>query len=112
MSFASGALAVIYATNGAIPSKWLKEWRIVTARAVAEFADWNHATITPTDAAGLPPERIASDEDVFILQLQDLLSAIRTGRPTRTPMREGARTLDLVLAAARSAETHAEVCLD
>ncbi len=111
MSFASGALGVIYATNGAIPGKWLKEWRIVTARGVAEFADWNHANFTPTAAPGLAPEKIASEQDVFRLQLQDLLTAIRTGGDTRTPLRQGARSLDLVLAAARSAETHAEVVL-
>jgi hypothetical protein len=46
------------------------------------------------------------------LQLRDLVNAIRTNGATRTPIREGARTLDLVLAAARSAETHSEILLD
>ena len=38
-------------------------------------------------------------------------NAIRTGGETRTPLREGAKTLDLVLAAARSNELRAEVAL-
>jgi predicted dehydrogenase len=110
--FASGALGVIYATNGAIPGKWLKEWRIVTQKLVAEFSDWNHATFTPTTAPGMEPQIITSEHDVFVWQLHDLVSAIQTNGETRTPLREGAKTLDLVLAAARSAETHSEIKLD
>jgi predicted dehydrogenase len=41
--------------------------------------------------------------------MRDLVSAIRTNGETRTPLREGAKTLDLALAAVRSAETRAEV---
>jgi predicted dehydrogenase len=103
--FANSALGVIYATNGAIPNKWIKEWRIVTQNLLAEFSDWNHAIFTPTTAPDLAPEIIASEQDVFTLQLQDLVNAIRTDGATRTPIREGARTLDLVLAATHSAKT-------
>ena len=112
-SFANGGLGVIYATNGAIPNKWIKEWRIVAQKLVAEFADWNHATFMPTDAPDLPPETIASEQDVFALQLRDLVSAIRAAKrgETRTPLREGAKSLDLVLAAVHSAEIRAEVQL-
>lgn len=98
-TFANGGLGVIYATNSAIPNKWIKEWRIVTQNLLAEFSDWNHATFTPTTVPNLAPETIASEQDVFTLQLQDLVNAIRTDSATRTPIREGARTLDLVLAA-------------
>ena len=111
-SFANGALGVIYATNGAIPGKWIKEWRIVAQNLVAEFSDWNNATFTRTNAQPPSIESIASTQDAFTLQLRDLVNAIRTNGATRTPIREGARTLDLVLAAARSAETHSEILLD
>lgn len=110
--FANGALGVLHATNGAIPNQWIKEWRVVTQDLVAEFTDWNHATLIDTHAAGRAPETIAQDENVFALQLQDLLDAIRLDKATRTPLREGARSLDLVLAAVRSAEQHAEVALE
>lgn len=110
IEYRRGALAVIYATNAAVPDRWLKEWRIVAQRLVAEFTDWNHATLTPTDSPG-EVEHIDSDRNVFVHQLDDLLTAIRTGGPTRTPLREGARTLDLALAAARSARSGAPVDL-
>jgi predicted dehydrogenase len=48
---------------------------------------------------------------VYLAELQDLLTAIRTGGETRTPLREGAKSLDMALAATRSAETHREVSL-
>lgn len=111
-SFANGALGVIYATNGAIPNKWIKDWRVVAQKLIAEFTDWNHATFTPTDAPGLTPEVVSSEQDIFVLQLRDLANAIRTNGTTRTPLREGAKSLDLVLAAARSAEMRAEIKLD
>jgi predicted dehydrogenase len=109
--FANGALGVIYATNGAIPNKWIKEWHIVTQKLVAEFSDWNHATFTPTTAPALASETIAAEQDVFVLQLRDLVNAIRTNSTTRTPLREGAKTLDLVLAAVLSAEMRTEITL-
>ncbi len=109
-TFASGALGVIYATNAAIPGQWSKEWRLVAEKAVAEFSDWNHAVFTPT-APLANPITIASEKDVFLAQMQDLLHAIRTGGETNTPLREGARSLDLVLAARRSSETQAEIPL-
>ncbi|MBI5300494.1 MAG: Gfo/Idh/MocA family oxidoreductase [Chloroflexi bacterium] len=111
-SFANGALGVIYATNGALPGVWIKEWRVVTQNLVAEFADWNNATFTRSDMQPLETERIVSAQDVFALQLRDLVNAIRTNSATRTPLREGAKSLDLVLTAARSAETHSEIKLD
>ncbi len=111
VSFANGALGVVYATNGAIPGKWINDYRAVTSRLTAEFASANQATFVFT----AEPEReslvIASDRDFRLAQTQDLLRAIRTGGETRTPLREGARTLDLVLAAVRSNEQRAEVAL-
>ncbi len=109
--FQNGGLGVIYATNGAFPNRWIKEWRIVAQTLVAEFTDWNHATFTPTDAPERPAQTIASEEDVFVLQLRDLVNAIRTNGETRTPLREGARSLDLVLAAVRSADMRMELAL-
>ena len=108
-SFANGGLGVIYATNGAFSNQWIKEWRIVAQKLVAEFVDWNHATFTPTDVPDLAPETIVSEQDVFALQLRDLVNAIRADGATRTPLSEGAKTLDLVLAAVRSAEAHSEM---
>lgn len=59
----------------------------------------------------LRTEVVASDEDVYKLELLDLFAAIRTGRPAKIPMREGARSLDLALAATRSAMTGMPILL-
>jgi predicted dehydrogenase len=56
-------------------------------------------------------ETITSEKNVHLAELQDLLTAIRTDGPTRTSMREGAKSLDMALAATQSAETHKEVSL-
>lgn len=104
IEFAGGALGVVYATNAAVPNKWTKEWRVVAKNMLAEFSDWNHATITPTGEPNRLPITIHSEEDVFVAQLQDLMHAIQTDGSTRTPLREGARSLDVVLAAAASSE--------
>jgi len=54
---------------------------------------------------------IASDRDFYLSEMQDFLTAIRMDRKTRVPLREGARSLDLALAATRSAQTGGEVQL-
>lgn len=111
VSFTNGALGVVYATNGAIPGKWINDYRVVTSRLTAEFASVNQATFVFTAEPEREPLVIACDRDFRLAQTQDLLSAIRAGGETRTPLREGARTLDLVLAAVRSNEGRAEVAL-
>jgi predicted dehydrogenase len=109
-SFVSGAVGVLTATNNAIPWKWTWDCKLVTQSLVADLQDSNHATITFTnqsvtgDQTVFPVETISSDTDEYMLELEDLLRAIRSGGDTVTSMREGARTLDVVLAASRSAE--------
>lgn len=110
-TFASGALGVLCASNAAIPNKYIKEWQLVSEKMVVNFEDWNHATFIPTAAPLGSPHTLASERDVFVEQLRDLVNAIQTGAETRTPMREGALSLDLVLAAQRSSETRMEVTL-
>jgi len=111
VSFRSGALGVVYASNGAIPGRWIADYQVVTANITAEFASANQATLTFTNPPERPPLVIDSGRDFRLALLQDLLDAIRTGGATRNPLREGARTLDLVLAAARSNAARAEIAL-
>jgi predicted dehydrogenase len=107
--FAGGALGVIYATNAAIPNQWINDYRLVAHKLTAEFGDANHATFHFTDAPDHPPLTIAEDRDYYRHQMLDLLHAIRTNGQTRVPLREGALSLDMALAANRSAELGAEV---
>ncbi len=112
VSFQSGALGVVYATNGAIPGKWINDYRVVTQHLTVDFTDANHATFYRTTADTDPTaEMIESNQDFRQRMIEDLLTAIETNGQTRTPMREGAKTLDLVLAAARSNEQRAEIAL-
>jgi predicted dehydrogenase len=101
--FASGAIGVIYATNGAIPGRWINDYRLVAQHLVADFTNANNATITFTDGEDRPPLTIASERDYYVAEWRDLLDAIHNNTETRTPLREGAKTLDLALAATRSA---------
>lgn len=102
--FPNGGTGVIYATNGAIPGRWISDFRLVAHHLTADFSDANHATVTFTGGADRPPLTIASERDQLAAEWRDLLNAIRTDSVTRIPIREGAKTLDLALAATRSAE--------
>lgn len=110
-TFEGGALGVIYASNAAIPGRWIKDFRLVAQRLTAEFGDTNQATFHFTDAPERPPLGIQSSRDLFLAQMQDLIRAIRDDGLTRTPIREGAKSLEFALAARHSAETGQEVRL-
>lgn len=112
VSFESGALGVIAATNGAIPGKWINQYHLVARHLTADFTDANHATIAYT--AETPPriETFGDDShDPWAAVAADFVSAIAQNRPARIPIREGALTLQLSLAAAASAEQGREVTL-
>jgi len=109
--FRNSSLAVIAATNGAIPGRWDCDWRIVLPGLTADFADPNHATLHSTAAAWRSLTTIASEKDMYRALALDLLEAIRTDRPTAVPIEEGVRSLELALAAAQSAERDAPVAI-
>lgn len=109
--FAGGALSVIYATNGGLPGKWINDYRLVAQKLTADFSSANSAQFHFTAEDPVRTETISSERNIHLAELQDLLTAIRTGGQTRTPMREGAQSLDLALAATRSAQTRQEVPL-
>ena len=109
--FQGGALGVIYATNGAIPGIWINDYRLVSQNLTAEFTNANNALFHFTAERPVRNESIASDKNIHLAELHDLLTAIRTGKGTRTPLREGAKSLDMALAATQSAQTHREVSL-
>lgn len=109
--FQGGAIGVIYATNGAIPGKWINDYRLVSQKLTAEFTNANNALLHFTAETPVRTEALSSEKNIHLAELQDLLNAIRTDGQTRTPMREGAKSLDMALAATQSAETHKEVSL-
>ena len=96
-------------TNGAIPGKWIGDYRVVTKRITADFTDANNALFHHTATDPVWTTAISSERDVYLAETLDLIAAIDSNGQTRTPMREGAATLALVLAAAESAKKQAEV---
>jgi predicted dehydrogenase len=107
-NFQSGAIGVLAASNGAIPGRWEWDARLITRGLTAFIQDANHAEITFTAAPELRSEQVASDKDIYAAEMDDFLSAVLHQHPTRTPMREGARTLALGAAAALSASSRSE----
>jgi len=111
--FASGALAVLAATNGAIPNRWDYDWRLMLPGLTANFSDANRAVFYDTrpiePGTTAPSETIAGDGDMYLAETLDLLAAIRDDRPTAVPIEEGVRTLRLALAASQAAERNAPV---
>lgn len=111
VTFANGGMGVITATNNAVPGKWIGDYRVVAHKLTADFVGPNIATFTQTDQPDTPVTKIDTQRDFRQAQLADLLNAIKTGGSTRTPLRDGATILDLVLAARRSAEERREIAL-
>lgn len=105
-----GRMAVLHASNLAIPGRWMKSWQIVAEKATGIFADWNNAEIVMTEGE-VRSEKIAATVDPFVAQLTDLRDAIRDRRPPRVPLSDGLATLEMVLAARRSADEGREVAL-
>jgi predicted dehydrogenase len=110
LGYDDGRIGVLTATNGAIPGQWQKSWKIVAEGMTGQFSGWNTATLTHT--AGEPRvEEIDAQTDVFVAQLADVAAAIRERRAPKVPLSEGASSLMIVLAAARSAVKGREVRL-
>ena len=108
IGFKNAAVGVIYATNGAIPGRWIHDYSFVARDLTVDFAGPNQAEFYFTAGPSRPPLSVASDRDILVHQMLDLIEAISTGGETRTPLQEGALSLDLALAAVRSAQSHAE----
>ncbi len=108
-SFANGAMGVVYATNNAIPGKWINDYRLVAEKLTAEFSNANNAQLHMTGEDPLVSRSIQSDRNMHLAEMLDLIQAIRTGGTTRTPIREGALSLDMALGAAESAQKRQEV---
>jgi predicted dehydrogenase len=102
-----GRLASLTAGNIAVPGLWQKEWSIFAERMTGRFSDWNNAVLTRT-VGEVGEEVLAATTDPFVAQLADVAGAIRERRLPRVPLREGADTLRLVLAAQKSAEEGGE----
>jgi len=104
ITFKDGGIATVSATNGAIPGKWIAQLDLIAKGITVNFLDANHAIIYQTLKPWEKKVEVASSKDVYLAETLDLLDAIENDRETRVPMIEGAKSLQLVLSAAASAE--------
>jgi predicted dehydrogenase len=111
LGYTDGRMGVLHASNAAVPGRWDKGWRIVAREMTGIFSDWNHAELVRTGNGVAVSETVESDRDPFLAQLEDLAAAIREARPPRVQLEDGALSLEIMLAARRSAEERREVSL-
>ncbi|MEM2931172.1 MAG: Gfo/Idh/MocA family oxidoreductase [Thermoproteota archaeon] len=112
LRFKNGGLGVISATNFAIPNKWLHELNIVSRNLTVFFTDANNAVFTPTNKNWEEQITVASRKNLSEAVSLDFLNAIKRDASTRNPIEEGARSLNLVLSARRSAEENREIIVE
>ncbi len=105
ITFSNGAIATVTGTNGGIPGKWLSSYELVAKNITVQFENENRARMFRTDQSPAAEEAIAGSTDVMLAETLDFLDAIENDGVTRIPMIEGAKTLELVLAASESAES-------
>lgn len=110
LGYDDGRVAVLNATNGAIPGKWAKGWQVIAERMTGQFTGWNAGTLTRTQGE-MSVERIDTQTDVFVAQLADVVGAIASNRPPRVTLDDGAQTLRIVLAARDSIAQQREIRL-
>lgn len=105
-----GRIATLNANNIAVTGIWHKEWALFAERMTGRFSGWNDAEFRASSGSG-ETVSIAGETSPFVAQLADLASAIRDQRPPLVPMREGAATLRLALAARQAADEKRELRL-
>lgn len=105
-----GRIATLNANNIAVSGVWHKEWALFAERLTGRFSGWNDAEFRASTGEG-EPRLISGGANPFEAQLLDLADAIRDWRPPLAPLREGAATLRLALAARNSADQRCEIRL-
>jgi len=102
--FKSGAVGAIVSTTWGVPNQWWLRWLIATKNYTLESSDANTLTLYTTEAP-VKRQTISEERDMQLLEAQDLIQAVLKDKETRTPMVEGAKSLEFTLAAMKSMET-------
>ncbi|MEM1606718.1 MAG: Gfo/Idh/MocA family oxidoreductase [Candidatus Bathyarchaeia archaeon] len=101
--FKSGAIGAITATTWGANAQWWFKWWIAAKNYTFESRDINTLTLYSTK----PPTKvttISEERDTYLLEAKDFIRAILEDKDTKTPIEEGAKTLEFTLAASKSAE--------
>ncbi|RLE98242.1 MAG: gfo/Idh/MocA family oxidoreductase [Thermoprotei archaeon] len=113
LRFKSGAIGLVSSTIGAVPGFWWFRWSIIGRDAMLECEEPNSLRVYYSSHKPLRIEEFREvGRDPMLLAELDLINAIIEDRETRVPISEGAKTLQLTLAAVRAAETGKPVTLN
>ena len=99
--FKSGAVGAIVSTTWGVANQWWLRWLIAAKNYTLESPDTNTLTLYTTEAP-VKRETLYEERDTYLLETQDLVQAILKDKGTRTPMVEGAKSLEFTLAAMKS----------
>jgi len=102
--FKSGAVGSIVATTWGVSSQWWLRWMIAARNYTLESRDANTLTFYSTESP-LKTRMLSEVRDTYLLEAKDLIHAVLEDEETKTPIGEGAKTLEFTLAAMRSMET-------
>jgi len=108
--FKSGAVGSIAATTWGVSSQWWLRWMIAARNHTLESRDANTLTVYSTESP-LKTRMLSEVRDTYLLEAKDLIHAVLEDEETKTPIGEGAKTLEFTLAAMRSMETGSPVRL-
>ena len=106
--FESGALGCITGSNCAVKEQWNASFRIVCENLVADFQDYNHATITYTDEHAGSVEIINGADDVSMMEDVYFIHAVLGEKQPTATVAEGFEDLKLVSAVVASSEQNGE----
>ncbi len=100
IAFQNGALGIVTASNCALRDHFIADFSLVCEHLTIEFKSTGQNWVTPDSArihyATGEVEAIVEDGDPFLAENEDFITAIREGRPTRTPATEGLAAIRLV----------------
>ena len=99
----SGAMAVVSASNNAVPERWTLSWTLVCSRLTVTSATPTTAELIHT-SAGNRIERIDGGSDAYVEETNDFLNAIRTGGTTCCPVADGLASQRVVEAVIASSD--------
>ncbi|RLE90067.1 MAG: gfo/Idh/MocA family oxidoreductase [Thermoprotei archaeon] len=112
LRFKSGAIGTVTATIGAVPKFGWVKWCIIGSNAMLDSEDPNNLKVYWSSKTPLTIEEYKEvDRDPMLLAVRDFIEAILEDRPTRTPIKEGAKSLELTLAAVKASETNSVITL-
>ncbi|MDX2111643.1 MAG: Gfo/Idh/MocA family oxidoreductase [Verrucomicrobiota bacterium] len=110
LAFKNGSVGVITGSNCAIPVHFIGDFKVVCEKVTLDYQCTGQHWVTP-DSARLystsgAVESVVEDEDPYLLESIEFISAIQEGRAASTPARVGLEAILLVEALIADAANH------